>query len=97
MADPPILLVYWRDAHFDFELRSVDDSHPDYIVSTVGFLVHEGPRFVSLAQEILPEGEGYRAVTHIPIALIEERIPVPGWSLPSSSVSVPFARKGATA
>jgi len=36
-----------------------------------GFLVAEDPRFLSLAQEVLPEGEGFRAVTHIPVAIVE--------------------------
>jgi len=36
--------------------------------------VSEGPRFVSLAQEILPDGEGLRAVTHIPLAIVERMV-----------------------
>ena len=39
-----------------------------------GFLVREGPRFVSLAQEILPDGEGFRAVTHIPLPIVERMV-----------------------
>lgn len=34
----------------------------------------EGPRFVSLAQEILPDGEGFRAVTHIAFPIIERLV-----------------------
>ena len=67
----PLVLVIWRDAYFDFEQRDVEDSRPDYLVHTAGFLLSEGPRFVSLAQEILPDDDGYRAVTHIPVALVE--------------------------
>ena len=67
----PLVLVIWRDAYFDFELAHIEDARPDYLVHTVGFLLSEGPRFLSLAQEILPDDDGYRAVTHIPIALIE--------------------------
>jgi hypothetical protein len=33
-----------------------------------------GPRFVSLAQEVLPDGEGLRAVTHIPLPIVERVI-----------------------
>jgi len=33
--------------------------------------VRRGPRFVSVAQEILPDGDGFRAVTHIPVAVVE--------------------------
>ena len=67
----PLVLVIWRDAYFDFELADIEDARPDYLVQTAGFLLSEGPRFVSLAQEVLPDDDGYRAVTHIPIALIE--------------------------
>jgi hypothetical protein len=67
----PLVLVIWRDAFFDFDQASVEDVRPDYLVHTVGFLLAEGPTFVSLAQEILPDGDGYRAVTHIPVSLLE--------------------------
>ena len=67
----PLVLVEWHDAWFDFDLAAVAERRPDYLVRTVGFLVAEDPRFVSLAQEVLPEGEGFRAVTHIPVAIVE--------------------------
>jgi hypothetical protein len=70
----PLVLVIWRDAFFDFDQASVDDIRPDYLVHTVGFLLSEGPTFVSLAQEILPDGDGYRAVTHIPRSIVERII-----------------------
>jgi len=56
---------------FDFDQSDAEDVRPDYLVHTVGFLVAEGPRFVSLAQEILPDGDGFRAVTHIPMSIVE--------------------------
>ena len=34
--------------------------------------VGSGPRFLSIAQEVLPDGDGFRAVTHIPRSIIEE-------------------------
>jgi hypothetical protein len=68
---PPLVLVEWHDAWFDFDLPAVEERRADYLVRTVGFLVAEDPRFLSLAQEVLPEGEGYRAVTHIPVAIVE--------------------------
>ena len=40
---------------------------------TVGFLVREGPRFLTLAQEVLPDGDGFRAVTHIPLESVVDR------------------------
>jgi hypothetical protein len=44
----------------------------------VGFLVRRGPRFVSVAQELLPDGDGFRAVTHIPVAVVETISPLHG-------------------
>jgi hypothetical protein len=67
----PLAMVEWHDAWFDLDLESPDDRRQDYLVRTVGFLVSEGPRFVSLAQEILPDGEGLRAITHIPLPIVE--------------------------
>lgn len=79
VAGPPLVLVIWRDAWFDFEESDADDARSDYLVTTVGFLVRRGPRFVSIAQEILPDGDGFRAITHIPVAVVEtmSTLPVP--------------------
>ena len=68
----PLVLVTWRDAWFDFDEPDPEDARADYLVSTVGFLVRQGQRFVSVAQEVLPDGDGFRAVTHIPIAVVEK-------------------------
>jgi hypothetical protein len=70
-VDHPLALVEWHDAWFDHDQRTIEDRRPDYLVRTVGFLIDEGPRIVSVAQELLPDGEGFRAVTHIPVAVIE--------------------------
>jgi hypothetical protein len=70
----PLAMVEWHDAWFDLDLESPDGCRQDYLVHTVGFLVSEGPRFVSLAQEVLPDGEGLRAVTHIPLPIVERVI-----------------------
>ena len=73
-TDPPefpLVLVTWRDAWFDFEEPDPEDVRADYLVKTVGYMVRRGPRFVSVAQEILPDGDGFRAVTHIPVAVVE--------------------------
>ena len=69
--DYPLVLVTWHDAWFDFEESDPEDCRTDYLVRTVGFLVNEGPRFLSIAQEVLPDGDGFRAVTHIPVSIIE--------------------------
>ena len=70
--DFPLVLVSWHDAWFDFEESDPEDCRADYLVRTVGFLVNEGPRFLSIAQEVLPDGDGFRAVTHIPVSIIEQ-------------------------
>jgi hypothetical protein len=67
----PIVLVTWRDAFFDFEGDGETLDRADYLVRTVGFLVARGPRFIRVAQEVLPDGEGYRAVTHVPVSVVE--------------------------
>jgi hypothetical protein len=72
----PLVAVTWRDAWFDFEQGEADEPRLDYLVTTVGFIVHEGPRFVSIAQELLPDGDGFRAVTHIPLTVIESVTPL---------------------
>lgn len=70
----PLAMVEWHDAWFDVDLEGPDGCRQDYLVHTVGFLISEGPRFVSLAQEVLPDGEGLRAVTHIPLPIVERVI-----------------------
>jgi hypothetical protein len=82
-AEPPafpVVLVTWRDAWFDFDEPDPEDARADYLVTTVGFLVRQGPRFVSVAQEVLPDGDGFRAVTHIPTAIVQSISPleIPG-------------------
>jgi len=72
----PMVLVIWRDAFFDFDQADPDDIRPDYLVHTVGFLLAQGPKFVSLAQEVLPDGDGFRAVTHIPLSIVERILPL---------------------
>ena len=72
----PLVLVTWHDAWFDFDQTDPEDCRPDYLVRTVGFLVSDGARFVSVAQEVLPDGDGFRAVTHIPRSIIESITPL---------------------
>lgn len=66
----PLVIVEWHDAWFDVDLESVDVRRPNYLVRTIGFLLSDGP-VISVAQEVLPEGEGFRAVTHVPAALVQ--------------------------
>lgn len=61
--------VLWRDAYFDFDGDGA--SRDDYLVTSVGFLVNDGERFLTIAAEVLPDGDGYRAISHIPRRVIE--------------------------
>jgi hypothetical protein len=66
----PLVIVEWHDAWFDVDLESVDRRRPSYLVRTIGFLLSDGP-VISVAQELLPDGEGFRAVTHVPAPLVQ--------------------------
>jgi hypothetical protein len=70
-SEYPLVLVEWHDAWFDADQSGPEDGRTDYVVRTVGFLVAEGPRYLSIAHEILPDDDGFRAVTHIPLAIVE--------------------------
>ena len=65
-----LVMVRWRDAWFDFE-REASGWRDEYVVQTVGFVVREEPGVISLAQELLPGRDGFRAITHIPRGVIE--------------------------
>jgi hypothetical protein len=71
-----LVLVTWRDAFFDFERTSDADDRADYLVRTVGFLLEHGPTFLRLAQEVLPDGDGFRAITHVPTSVVERVDPL---------------------
>jgi hypothetical protein len=66
----PIVLVTWQDAWADSEQHERAEWRSDYLVRTTGFLVRDEPDLLSIAQEILPEEDGFRAVTHIPRGMI---------------------------
>ncbi|HEY7659575.1 MAG TPA: hypothetical protein VIC58_03155 [Actinomycetota bacterium] len=83
----PLVLVEWHDAWFDFDQPEPEGERADYLVRTVGFLIARGPRFLSVAQEVLPDDDGFRAVTHIPIPVVERVTCLevaPGWPGPES-------------
>ncbi len=65
-AGPEMVLIEWRDAWFEFESPDPATSRPDYLVRTIGWLVAEDAEWYHVASEILPDGDGFRAVTHIP-------------------------------
>jgi hypothetical protein len=84
-----IYLAEWHDAWFDQD-EAEHDWRDDYLVTTVGFLVRETEDIVSLAAEQLPDDEGFRAITHIPRALVERLVEIggEGEATPASSVSI---------
>ena len=63
-----LVQVKWRDAYFDFE--EPDEQREDYLVYTVGYVVNVSDKFLSIAQEQLPEQDGWRAVTHVPLPVV---------------------------
>lgn len=66
-----LVLVIWRDAWYDPDESAPADWRADYPIETVGILARNDG-VVSVAQEKLPDEEGYRAVTHIPREMVEE-------------------------
>lgn len=65
-----LVMVTWRDAYFDFDAPDEGDEREDYLVHTVGYLVGEDAKFIHVAAELLPDGDGYRAITHIPQPIV---------------------------
>jgi hypothetical protein len=59
-------------------LYYLDEEEPkdEFLVQTVGWVIRETPKWVSVASELLPNDEGHRAVTHIPAVLVEKRLPL---------------------
>lgn len=61
------VMVTWRDAYFEVEY----EEPRDYLVRTLGFVVKVTTKFLGIAQEELPDDDGWRAVTWIPLSTIE--------------------------
>jgi hypothetical protein len=66
----PLVRVRWHDAWFDVDHDA--EKRDDYLVETVGFRIAADDRYLHVAAERLPDGEGWRAITHIPIVVIDE-------------------------
>lgn len=65
-------LVVWRDAHFSLD---DDRDQDDYLVRTVGWVSEDG-RFLRVESERLPDDDGARAVSRIPLGMVVERFPL---------------------
>ncbi|MEX2439675.1 MAG: hypothetical protein WD739_07320 [Actinomycetota bacterium] len=80
--DHQLVELVWSDSWHDEAESTASDWRSDYEVRTVGYIVRDGD-VVSIAQEVFPDGEGFRSVTHVPRALVrrvnalEPRAPVP--------------------
>lgn len=66
----PLVVVHWLDAWYQGDEQTEDEWPDEYPIRTVGYLVRDEPTVLSIAQEVLPECEGFRAVTHIPRAVV---------------------------
>lgn len=58
--------VRWRDAFFVLD----ETDQEDCIVETVGWVLQDGPTYITLAGEKLPDG--WRAITHVPAVLVQD-------------------------
>jgi hypothetical protein len=65
-----LILVRWHDAWFDVDHEA--EPREDYLVETVGYRIAADDRYLHVAAERLPDGEGWRAITHIPVVVIDE-------------------------
>lgn len=70
MSEHQAITVRWTDAYFDFD-HDGENFHEDWPVETTGYYVCHGTRFLHFAMEVLPHGNGYRGMTHIPLVLID--------------------------
>lgn len=85
----PLVLVHWLDAWYDPDEQTDDDWRADYPVQTVGYLVRDDLAVISIAQEVLPEDEGFRAVTHIPRGMVQQITKLALELPPSGSSALP--------
>ena len=62
-----LVAVTWTDAVFSLDEPEIRDA---FLVTTVGYLLSSGPRFVRVAGEQTPDG--FRAVTDIPVEVVRD-------------------------
>lgn len=63
-----MVAIVWEDAHFDFD--DPFEYPQEYLMTTIGYVIERGPKWVRIAGEHGPDG--YRAVTHIPVNAVKD-------------------------
>lgn len=63
-----IVRLQWRDAYF--EVDEPEEERDDYLVYTFGEVIKITDKFLHIASEVLPEYDGHRAITAIPLTEI---------------------------
>lgn len=76
MIANPLVVVAWHDSFFENVMNDADDTRDDYLVLTAGYLIAETDKRVSVAHEVLPNDDGFRAVTHIQRSAVETITPL---------------------
>jgi hypothetical protein len=73
----PLIEIWWDDAHCQIEQTLVEDLAEDQDVCTVGYLVRETDRSVTIAAEVLDGSpDAFRSATRIPKGMIREMRPL---------------------
>lgn len=58
--------VFWRDANQQFDVKDLRELPADYVVRTLGYMLDREGHFLVIAQETLPNDDGWRGVSMIP-------------------------------
>src|SRR5213592_2165561 len=70
-----LVLVTWRDAVFRLE---DEDDPDDYLVELVGWELARNAHFLKIGSEKLPDDDGYRGITWIPLECVVSVVPLAG-------------------
>ena len=68
-----ILYVLWQDACFQGDALKTEELCDKFEVESIGFLVRETPKILSIAQDYQKTIDKWRSITHIPKSLIKKR------------------------
>jgi hypothetical protein len=67
-----IAYIRWKDASFQEGVIEKDDLLPDFTLYSVGFLIEDRDDYITISQDLYPQGNTFREVLHIPTAYIEK-------------------------